>query len=56
MQGVHVDRMPKAKIKFEDYIEQIDAEIKKKKIQVEFNSAFLDGLRRRISNHEDSYI
>ena len=31
MQGVHVDRMPKAKIKFEDYIEQIDAEIKKRR-------------------------
>ena len=31
MQGVHVVRMPKAKIKFEDYIEQIDAEIKKRR-------------------------
>ena len=31
MQGVHVDRMPKAKVKFEDYIEQIDAEIKKRR-------------------------
>jgi hypothetical protein len=31
MQGVHVDRMPKAKIKFEDYIEQIDLEIKKRR-------------------------